>query len=334
MIIFELLAKREFLIAVLAAISMAAVVFTFGSSFIVKSEMKDRIKRVALEREKMRAEEMARLRGNGSAVVEGRGIRRTGETKSYMKNVVEKLALKKAFQDDATVDKLAMAGFRGQGHLTTFLFMRLSTPIAIFAIAAFYVLVLSPGDRPLYLNLVYAIGAGLLGSFLPGILLKNTTTKRQLSIRSAWPDCLDLLLLCVESGMSMEHAFKRVGREIGHQSAELAEELALTTAELAFLEDRGRAYENLGRRSGLDGVKSVMTALIQADRYGTSVGQALRVMAEEGREQRMMDAEKKAAALPPKLTVPLILFFLPVLFIVIIAPALIKVFGPGGVAGG
>jgi tight adherence protein C len=200
-------------------------------------------------------------------------------------------------------------------------------------IAAFYVLFVSPGDRPLYLNLVYAIGAGLIGSFVPGILLKNTTTKRQLSIRSAWPDCLDLLLLCVEAGMSMEHAFKRVGREIGNQSAELAEELALTTAELAFLEDRGRAYDNLGRRTGLDGVKSVMTALIQADRYGTSVGQALRVMAEEGREQRMMDAEKKAASLPPKLTVPLILFFLPVLFIVIIAPAMIKVFGPGGVAG-
>lgn len=333
MIIFELLGNREFLIAVLAAISMAAVVFTFGSSFIVKTEMKERIKRVALERDRMRAEEMARLRG-GSATVEGRGIRRTGETKSYMKNVVDKLDLKKAFQDDATVDKLNMAGFRGQGHLTTFLFMRLITPVAIFLVAAFYLLILSPGERPLYLNLVYAIGAGLIGSFIPNVLLKNTTEKRQSSVRRAWPDCLDLLLLCVESGMSMEHAFKRVGREIGHQSAELAEELALTTAELAFLEDRGRAYENLGRRTGLDGVKSVMTALIQADRYGTSVGQALRVMAEEGREQRMMDAEKKAAALPPKLTVPLILFFLPVLFIVIISPALIKVFGPGGVAGG
>ena len=331
--IFELLGQREFLIAVLAAISMAAVVFTFGSSFIVKSEMKDRIKRVALEREKMRATEMARLRGTG-AVVEGRGIRRTGETKSYMKNVVEKLDLKKAFMDDATVDKLAMAGFRGQGHLTTFLFMRLSTPIGIFLVTAFYVFALSPGDRPVYLNLVYAIGAGLLGSFLPNVLLKNSTTKRQFSIRRAWPDCLDLMLLCVEAGMSMEHAFRRVGREIGQQSAELAEELALTTAELAFLEDRTRAYENLGRRTGLDGVKSVMTALIQADRYGTSVGQALRVMAEEGREQRMMEAEKKAAALPPKLTVPLILFFLPVLFIVIISPAMIKVFGPGGVAGG
>jgi tight adherence protein C len=158
------------------------------------------------------------------------------------------------------------------------------------------------------------------------LLLRNATQKRQQSVRRAWPDCLDLMLLCVEAGMSVEHAFKRVGKEIGQQSSALAEELALTTAELSFLEERSRAYENLGKRTNLDGVKSVMTALIQADRYGTSVGQALRVMAEEGREQRMMEAEKKAASLPPKLTVPLILFFLPVLFIVIISPALIKVF--------
>lgn len=331
--IVALLGSREFLISVLAAISAAAVVFTFGSSFIVKSEMKERIKRVALEREKMRAEEMARLRG-GNAVADGRGIRRSAETKTYMKNVVERFDLKKAFQDDATVDKLAMAGYRGQGHLTTFLFMRLATPLGIFMLLALYLVFLNPGERPLYLNLVYAIGGGIVGAYLPLLLLKNNTTKRQFSIRRAWPDCLDLLLLCVEAGMSMEHAFKRVAKEIGQQSAELAEELTLTTAELAFLEDRGRAYENLGRRTGIDGVKSVMTALIQADRYGTSVGQALRVMAEEGREMRMMEAEKKAASLPPKLTVPLILFFLPVLFIVIISPAMIRVFGPGGVANG
>ena len=329
--IVQLLTNREFLIAVLAAVSAAAVVFTFGSSFIVKSEMKQRIKRVALERDKMRAEEMARLRG-GATPTDTRSIRRNAETKSYMTNVVQRFDLKKAFQDDATVDKLAMAGFRGQGHLTTYLFMRFITPLAIFGVAAVYLLLMAPGDRPLYLNLVYAIGAGLVGAYLPAILLKNSTTKRQFSIKRAWPDCLDLLLLCVEAGMSMEHAFKRVAKEIGNQSVELAEELTLTTAELSFLEDRGRAYENLGRRTGLDNVKSVMTALIQADRYGTSVGQALRIMAEEGREQRMMDAEKKAAALPPKLTVPLILFFLPVLFIVIMAPAMIKVFG-GPVAG-
>jgi tight adherence protein C len=125
--------------------------------------------------------------------------------------------------------------------------------------------------------------------------------------------------------MSIEHAFKRVSKEIGMQSVPLAEELTLTTAELSFLEDRTRAYDNLGRRTGLDNVKSVMQALIQAERYGTSIGTSLRVMAEEGRETRMMEAEKKAAALPPKLTVPLIVFFLPVLFIVIISPAIIKV---------
>lgn len=328
----ELLTSREFLIAVLAAISVAAVVFTFGTSMIVKQDMRVRIKRVAVERDRMRAEEMARLRGVN--VPEGRGtMRRGGETKTYMKRAVERFDLKKAFQDDNTVDKLAMAGFRGQGHLTTFLFQRFATPLIVFVIAAFYLLFVVSGDRPVFLNVVYAIGAGLVGSYLPIVMLKNATQKRQSSIRRSWPDCLDLMLLCVEAGMSMEHAFKRVAREIGAQSAELAEELTLTTAELSFLEDRSRAYENLGKRTGLDNVRAVMTALIQADRYGTSVGQALRVMAEEGRETRMMDAEKKAASLPPKLTVPLILFFLPVLFIVIMAPAIIKVMGNGMMGG-
>ncbi len=321
----ELIMGRDFLIAVLAAISAAAVVFTFGSSLVVKQEMKGRIKRVALERDKMRAEEMARLRGTATPDARA-SIRRGTETKSYMKNAVDRLDLKKAFQDENTIDQLARAGLRGQGALTTYLFWRFVTPIGIFLFAALYLMILAPGDRPAYLNLVYSVGAGLIGVYLPILLLKNRTQKRQHSIRRAWSDCLDLLLLCVEAGMSMEHAFKRVSREIGAQSVELAEELTLTMAELSFLEDRSRAYENLGRRTGLDGVKSVMTALIQADRYGTSVGQALRVMAEEGREQRMMDAEKKAAALPPKLTVPLIIFFLPVLFIVILSPAMIKVF--------
>ncbi|MBE7734203.1 type II secretion system F family protein [Devosia faecipullorum] len=323
--IVDLLTRSDFLIAVLAAISAAAVVFTFGSSLIVKRELKGRIRRVALERERMRAEEMSRLRGTGAQ--DGRALIRGGrEVKSYMKSAVDRFDLKKAFQDDNTMDQLAMAGMRGQGALTVFLFQRFVTPIVVFLVAALYLLVIAPGDRPAYLNLVYAIGAGIVGAYLPVLMLKNRTQKRQQSIRRSWPDCLDLLLLCVEAGMSMEHAFKRVAREIGVQSAELAEELTLTMAELSFLEDRTRAYENLGRRTGLDGVRAVMTALIQADRYGTSVGQALRVMAEEGREQRMMDAEKKAAALPPKLTVPLILFFLPVLFIVILSPAMIQVF--------
>jgi tight adherence protein C len=209
--------------------------------------------------------------------------------------------------------------------MTTYVFFRFVTPFVLFALAFFYLRFVLYPTHPLYLTLAEAMGAGILGSYLPVLLLKNATTKRQQSIRRAWPDCLDLMLLCVESGMSIEHAFKRVAKEIGHQSAELAEELTLTTAELAFLEDRSRAFDNLSKRTGLDIVRSVMTSLIQADRYGTSVGQSLRVMAEEGRASRMMEAEKKAASLPPKLTVPLIVFFLPVLFIIIMTPAMIKV---------
>ncbi len=322
------LTNPSFLTAVLAAVSAAAVVFTFGASFVSTGpNIKARIKRVALERERMRAEEMARLRGFGSGDGDGRAsMRRTDNTRDYMKNIVDRFSLQKLLADENTVDALARAGYRGQGPLTTFVFMRFVTPFVLFVLGFAYLSLTIFADRPLWMNAVYALFVGLIGAYLPGLLLKNRTIKRQQSIKRAWPDCLDLLLLCVESGMSVEMAFKRVSKEMVDQSPELAEELTLTTAELSFLEDRTRAYDNLGRRTGLDNVKSVMTALIQAERYGTSVGQSLRVMAEEGRETRMMEAEKKAAALPPKLTVPLILFFLPVLFIVIISPAIIRVF--------
>lgn len=317
------LTDSNFLIALFAAISAAAVVFSVGASFFGGGDqMKARIKRVALERERMRAEEMARMRGGQQ---DSRSIRRVA-SREYMTSIVDRFSLQKLLSDDKTVESLAMAGYRGQGPLTTYLFLRFMTPFALFLVGFAYLSLTVFADRPLWMNAVYALFLGLLGAYLPVLLLKNRTIKRQQSIRRAWPDALDLMLLCVEAGMSIEHAMKRVAKEIGLQSPELGEELTLTTAELSFLEDRTRAYDNLGKRSGLDNVKAVMTALIQADRYGTSVGSSLRVMAEEGREQRMMDAEKKAASLPPKLTVPLILFILPTLFIVIISPALIRVF--------
>jgi tight adherence protein C len=290
--------------------------------------VKQRIKRVALEREKMRAEEMARLRGKGVETQEARSIRRASGRQS-IQNVVERFSLQKAFADENSGDALAMAGLRGQGALNAYVFARFVTPFVLFVLAFVYLQFTVFADRPAYLNAIYSVFIGLVGAYAPTLWLRNRTTKRQASIRRAWPDALDLMLLCVEAGMSVEHAFKRVAKEIGLQSPELAEEITLTTAELSFLEDRTRAYDNLGKRTGLDIVKSVMTSLIQADRYGTSVGTSLRVMAEEGRETRMMEAEKKAAALPPKLTVPLIVFFLPVLFIVIIAPAIIKMIEQG-----
>jgi tight adherence protein C len=169
------------------------------------------------------------------------------------------------------------------------------------------------------------IAAAYVGMQLPLMLLKNKIQRRQLSIKRAFPDTLDLLLICVESGMSIEAAFRKVSDEVGSQSVALAEELTLTTAELSYLPDRRQAYENLAKRTDLEGVKSVCMALQQAERYGTPLATMLRVMAQENRDMRMSEAEKKAAGLPPKLTVPMILFFLPVLFIVILGPAAIKV---------
>ena len=165
------------------------------------------------------------------------------------------------------------------------------------------------------------------GFYLPNIFLKNMIKRRQDSIKRAWSDALDLLLICVESGMSIEAAMQRVSREIGSQSVPLAEELTLTMAELSYLQDRRKAFENLGKRTGLTTVKSVVTSLIQSERYGTPLGTALRVLAQENRDMRMSEAEKKAAALPPKLTVPMVLFFLPVIFIVILGPSVILVLG-------
>lgn len=325
MSIVDRLTDPDFLVALFAAIAAAAVVFTFGAQFFDRSDMKGRIRKVALERERLRGQEIARLRGENQ---QKRSVR-NADSRGYMKQVVERFSLRKAFDDGTTADKLANAGMRGQGPLTTFLFLRSVTPLALFALSFIYLKFFVLRDAALFIVLLYALGIGLLGNYLPGILLKNRIIKRQQSIKRAWPDCLDLMLLCVEAGMSIEHAFKRVSKEIGLESPELAEELTLTTAELSFLEDRTRAFENLGRRTGIDNVKTVMTSLIQADRYGTAIGTALRVMAEEGREMRMSEAEKKAASLPPKLTVPLILFFLPVLFIVIIAPAMIDLVNRG-----
>ena len=195
----------------------------------------------------------------------------------------------------------------------------------MFAIAVLYVFFILQLEQPFFMKVGIVLCVSYLGYYGPTIYVKNQISKRQKSIRRAWPDALDLLLICVESGMGVESAFRKVSEEIGAQSIPLAEELSLTTAELSYLSDRRKAYENLGNRTGLEGVRSVVTSLIQAEKYGTPVGQSLRILAQENRDIRMSEAEKKAAALPPKLTVPMILFFLPVLFAVIITPAAIQV---------
>ena len=172
-----------------------------------------------------------------------------------------------------------------------------------------------------YGSLLFGAAAGF---YAPNIYVSNLAQQRQQSIMRAFPDALDMLLICVEAGMSIELGFHKVSQEIGSASPELAEEFGLTVAELSYLPERRQAYDNFAKRTGHEGVKSVCMALGQAERYGTPLGDALRVMAKENREMRMSEAEKKAAALPAKLTVPMIVFFLPVLFLVVLGPAYIK----------
>ncbi|GJE76140.1 type II secretion system F family protein [Methylorubrum suomiense] len=303
--------------AVLTGIAAAATVYTLVQPLLETDELGKRMKLVSDEREQMRVRERERL--------SNRVTLRT-EPKAYMKRVVEQFNLTRWLGTETAKAKLVLAGHRGAGAETAFLFFRLVMPIGVTIVALFYLFVLQVLDQPLMIRAGLVVLAGFIGMKLPELYLSNLTSKRQAQIRQAWPDALDMCLICVESGMSSENAFRRVSLEIATQSAVLAEELALLNAELSYLPDRRVAYENLALRTGLEPVKSLTTALIQAERYGTPVGQALRVLAQESRDIRMNEAEKKAAALPPKLTVPMIVFFLPVLFVVIMTPAAIQAF--------
>ena len=320
----ELLANSlntQTLTMVLAAIAAIATVLTVAMPLVFADQLGNRMKAVAVEREKIRARERERMANEKQKI----SLRQS--PKQYIQAVVERFNLTKWVGQEEARLKLIQAGYRGQAPYVTYLFFRMVTPVATFLFAAFYLFVLTKLDQSTPVKIGLCIAAAYIGMHLPLMFLKSKIQKRQLSIKRAFPDTLDLLLICVESGMSIEAALKKVGEEIGSQSIELAEELTLTTAELSYLPDRRQAYDNLAKRTDLEGVKSVCMALTQAEKYGTPLANMLRVMAQENRDIRMQEAEKKAAGLPPKLTVPMILFFLPVLFVVILGPAAIKVMG-------
>jgi len=318
--VIERLHDPQFLAMMLAAIAAVATVLTLAMPLLSTDRLQSRMKTVALERDKIRQRERERLaRGDRDRVT----LRQS--PKQYMADVVERFNLTKWLAQEEARDKLVQAGYRGQAPYVAFLFFRMIMPIVSLLVAAFYLFVAIEINQPALVKVGLCIGATYVGMQMPYIFLKNKIQKRQLSIRRAFPDALDLLLICVESGMSIEAAFKKMAEEIGAQSIPLAEELTLTTAELSFLQERRQAYENLAKRTDLEAVKSVCVALQQAERYGTPLGQTLRVLAQESRDMRMNEAEKKAASLPPKLTVPMIVFFLPILFVVILGPTGIRI---------
>ena len=221
--------------------------------------------------------------------------------------------------------KLNMAGVRNSNALIIYLAFRVLLPPLLGLFVVFYGTAVL-GKAWTLQNLAMMGGGGaVLGYLLPPMYLSNRITKRQTSIQRAWPDALDLLLICVESGYGVDAALIRLSEEIGIQSAELAEEISLTALELSYLQDRSKALDNLSERTGLDPVRQVVGSLKQTEKYGTDLGRALRVHAQESRDLRLEKAKEKAAALPPKLTVPMIVFFLPILFVIIIAPAIIQI---------
>jgi len=301
-----------------AALATFATVMTLAAPAFTSDKLATRLKAVSNRREELRKKSRAALEGDTKKSL------RVQDT-SAMKKVVDKLDLAKMLEDPGVLKKLTQAGLRGPRPISIFYFCRFAMPIVFGLLAFIYIWFINDHGLQMQMKLGVIVGGFAVGFYLPNVYLENLITKRRASIMRAFPDSLDMMLICVESGMSIEGAFTRVGEEIGTASAELAEELALTTAELSYLADRRAAYYNLAERTNHPGVKGVAMALVQAEKYGTPMGSALRVMAKENREMRITEAEKKAAALPAKLTVPMIIFFLPVLFLVILGPAFIKI---------
>ncbi len=316
--LFSAASDPRFLLRLAIIIGTIAVVITLASTLVGGHELEKRMKAVALEREALRG----RAREQYAGRAKNANLRQA--PKPFMKRIVDKLNLSKWLSTENSKMALMRAGYRGPQAEIAFLFFRLVMPPAFAIVAIFYVFI----ARLVVVTPMVGVGIVTLALYLglkaPEYFLTNSTQKRQDSIRQAFPDALDLLLICVESGISIESAMQRVGQEIGQQSIHLAEEMTLTMAELSYLPDRQQAYLNFAERVDLDIVRQVALVLVQAERVGTPLGSALRVVSQEARTRRLLEAEKKAAALPPKLTVPMMIFFLPCIFAVLLSPAFIN----------
>jgi tight adherence protein C len=318
-LVLSRLGDAHFMAFLLAALGCAATALTVIVPMLQTDNLSRRIRAVSDERERIRLRERERL-----AAKDNRTQLRSRPS-SMLKRLVDTLNLTSWLSTETAKETLAKAGFRGAGAEYAFVAGRLIAPIGFAILAAIYIFVIANWQQPLAIKLGGVMAAVYLGVKAPEIYLRNATTKRQKSIERAYPNALDLMLICAESGMSIEHSVRKVSSEIGVESVEMAEELTLLSAEMSYLQDRRTAFENLNARTGLESIRSLTTVLIQSERYGTPLGAALRVLGQESRDQRMNAAEKKAAALPPTLTVPMILFFLPALFAAILTPAAIQI---------
>ena len=311
------------LLPALVAVSVFAAGLTVAWPWLAPNDMSRRLRETITGSARDRIKAREAQAAARAAQVQNPGLR--SKASEPLAKLVALFRISERLDDGDMVQKLQQAGFRGRAAAVKYLAFRIVSPIVFLGAGLLVAGVILPAHVPLWQKAATVAGAVVLGYFVPALLLQNRIDKRKIEIGRVWPDAVDLLLICVETGMSIEHAFKKVAEEMASSSIELAKEMGLTNAELSYLQERRQAYENMAKRIDLEAVQAVMGCLIQSEKYGTSLGVSLRVLAQESREMRMAAAEKKAAALPPKLTVPMIVFFLPVLFAVIITPAAIQI---------
>ena len=306
------------LVTTIVFVAAFASIVAVAIPFMRRERTSSRIKSVTDRRQELSARQMDALQTQRT--VRARPKRHV----EILRTLLDRLNLKERLQAKDLRAQLFRAGLRSQAAPVIYITTSLAGPVVLPALTYGYISLTFPHMAMARL-IVLLIGAAAVGYFAPRLYVSNVATNRQKAMTRAFPDALDLLVICVEAGLSLEGAVNRVTEELAESAPQMAEEIGLLGAELAFLGDRRQAYENFADRTGLESAKSLSTTLIQAERYGTSIAVGLRVLSQENRDTRMSLAEKKAAALPAKLTVPMILFFLPVLFIVIAVPAGIQV---------
>lgn len=303
-------------IILISFVAAFASVMAVALPFVVRDGFANRLKSVADRREELRVKQQEQFQQRKKLM--------PARHEGMMRAIINLFKMENLLQAKDLRLRLMQAGWRHPSTPVRFIFARIALPIVLMVGGYIYVSFALP-EKPASLHMAIAIAASAFGYIFPNLWLRNAIQKRQAALRRAFPDTLDLMVICVEAGMSIEAAFQKVTEEMAESAPELAEEVGITAAELAFLGDRRQAFENLAVRVGLRSFKSLATTLVQAEKYGTPIAVGLRMIAQENREERMMAAEKKAASLPAKLTVPMIMFFLPVLFIVIIGPIAIKI---------
>lgn len=305
----------EDVIAALAGIAAFFSVIAVWYAGLARDPMQGRLKILEERRVALRAGYVApKKRRNPVNTIASVGL---------MRRLVRNTNLFGAEQTRKAAEKLAKAGWRTKDSVTIFFFFKLVLPLVALVAALIMVYGLKMGDFSPFMRAVVTMGSILLGWAAPDLLVRNATLKRQDALRKSMPDALDLLVICTEAGLSLDAALKRVSIELGKSFPELADEFTLTSIELGFLPDRSTALGNLAKRVDIPAMRSVVATLSQTEKYGTPLSQSLRVLSAEFRNERMMKAEEKAARLPAILTVPLILFILPSLFIVLMGPAIL-----------